>query len=205
MPHRASRAFRAAPALCVIAVLLALSAPARAAQGDPADFVAAFADEAAAIAQDRALSNAEAVRAWRALLNRRLDLQALARFAVGPQGWQQANGTQRSQLIELLETDLATGYARWGQEQGEATLAVAGSEPLRQGEWLVTSRLTYADGAAEVLEWRLGTAPDGLRVLDVIADGHSLAAAKRTEFGQILQRNGGNVAALIETLRRRGG
>jgi ABC-type transporter MlaC component len=181
-------------------------APGKAAEtNDPGAFIAAFAERAAAIARDHPEVDDEALPEWRALLHDGLDLPAIARFVVGPTAWQRASEAQRVTLIDLIEARLAAFYAGRVEADRKAVLTVTGSETLGEDDWLVTSRLDRPDGSAETIEWRLHRSADGqIRVRDIIADGDSLAAARRTEYGQILQRNEGDPAALIETLRERG-
>lgn len=178
--------------------------PALAAEAsDPAAFIGTFADQAARIAQEHGGPSEAALAQWRALLHEALDLPAIARFVVGPIAWQRATGEQRGELTALIEARLAEFYAKQVEENAGAALAVTGAEPLGETEWLVTSTLTRAGGSTETIEWRVQRSDGTLRIRDIIADGNSLAAARRTEYGQILQRNGGDPAALIRTLRAR--
>jgi phospholipid transport system substrate-binding protein len=187
--------------LAIFAMAVVVSAPLAAETVDPAAFVATFVERGTAIAREHPAADAMALQEWQALLHDGLDVPAIARFVVGPQAWQRANGTQRSELIGLIEQALAAFYARRVRDEPQASLAVLGSETLGPQEWLVTSRVTRADGSAAMIDWRLRQGAEGLRILDIVADGDSLAAAKRTEYTQILQRNGGNVDGLIRTLR----
>jgi ABC-type transporter MlaC component len=144
-----------------------------------------------------------ALARWRALLHDSLDLPAIARYVVGPTAWQRTNEEQRAELTTLIEARLAEFYASRVKENAGASLSVSGAEALGEDGWLVSSIVTRADGTSETIEWRVERADGMLRIRDIIAGGNSLAAARRTEYGQILQRNGGDPAALIETLRAR--
>ena len=57
-------------------------------------------------------------------------------------------------------------------------------------------------GALQKLVWRMRQNNGQFRVIDVVAEGISLALTKCQEFAAIIKSNGGDVAQLIDRLRR---
>ena len=66
---------------------------------------------------------------------------------------------------------------------------------------MVQSRVVRGNGQVLKLVWRMRQRGGQYRVIDVVAEGISLALTKRQEFAAILKANGGNVAPLIVRLR----
>ena len=109
---------------------------------------------------------------------------------------------ERQQLTGLIGRQIAALYARRVLADRGAALSIIGAQPVGAGEELVSSRLTRRDGAVESIDWlvrRRGTG--GFGIFDIVSDGQSLAAGKRSEYAILLQRSRGDVAGLIEALR----
>jgi phospholipid transport system substrate-binding protein len=51
------------------------------------------------------------------------------------------------------------------------------------------------------VDWRLAQSDQGLRIVDVIVEGVSLTVTQRSDFASVIQRNGGKISALLDTLR----
>ena len=67
---------------------------------------------------------------------------------------------------------------------------------------IVSSTLVATDSRPEVkIEWRVYTKdPDNLLIRDLIIEGLSLARTQKEEFSSIINSNGGNIEALLESL-----
>jgi phospholipid transport system substrate-binding protein len=186
-------------AVLLVAAVLMPGAHAADRSADSAAFVRGFVERAGALAQDEAPLDATTLRPWRALVGESLDMGSIARFVVGPV-WRDASEEERSTLTGLIESRIAELYARRARKERGAAFDVLGAQAIAPAEDLVSSRLTPADGAAQSIDWRVGWTQAGPRILDIVADGNSLAAAKRSECTAILQRNRGDVRALIQAL-----
>jgi ABC-type transporter MlaC component len=187
--------------LCLVVLLRPASAAiASETPADAAAYVAAFIEQAANLTQAEAGAKDQAQEPWRRLVGEHLDMPSIARFVVGP-AWSAADAGQRDELVTLIEARISAFYARQVRADRGALFDLLGSEPIGPDGELVKSRLTRPDGSVQAIEWRVQQTPSGFRIRDIIADGQSLAAAKRAEYTSILQRNHGNVDALIEALR----
>jgi phospholipid transport system substrate-binding protein len=198
------RRFRRSVAFAIFFIALSGTAAAGPAGGESVAFIRGFVERAGTLARDDSALDAETLKPWRALIAENLDMPAIARFVVGPT-WRTILEDERSELTGLIEARIAELYARRARESREASFEILGAESIGPSEELVGSRLTHADGSDEGIDWRVGQTPSGLRILDIVGDGQSLAAAARSECTAILQRNRGDVRALIEALRLRSG
>jgi ABC-type transporter MlaC component len=191
-------------ALIAIGLLAFLAqAAASAAQGaaDPAAFIAGFVQRGADLAAARSTLDDAALEPWRRLVEESLDLPKIAAFVVGAP-WRAATAGERSELVRLIGGQIAALYARRVAADHDAALTITGAQELGPEEALVTSHLTRRDGTVESIDWLVGgRAATGFGIFDIVSDGQSLAATKRSEYGILLQRSRGDVAGLIEALR----
>jgi ABC-type transporter MlaC component len=196
-----ARLRRVLAALGVLAFLV-LARPALAAGAtDAAGFVAGFVRQGADIAAAHETLDQAALQPWQHLVADSLDLKAIAVFVLGT-AWSSASGSERDELLRLIGRQIAALYARRVLADHEAALEITGSEALGPQEALVSSRLTKQDGSVESIDWLVrGGGAGGFRIVDIVSNGQSLAAMKRSEYAIVLQRNRGDLASLIEALR----
>ena len=196
-----ARLRRVTAALGALAFLV-LAAPALAASAtDAAGFVAGFVRQGADIAAAHEALDRAALEPWRRLVAESLDLKAISAFVVGA-AWSSASAGERDELTRLIGGQIAALYARRVLADRKAALAITGSQAIGPQETLVASRLTKQDGAVESIDWLVrGVAASGFGIFDIVSDGQSLAAMKRSEYAIVLQRNRGDITSLIEALR----
>src|SRR5689334_23723074 len=196
-----ARLRRVLAALGALAFLV-LTSPALAASAtDAAGFVAGFVQQGADIAAAHETLDQAALEPWRRLVADSLDLKAIGAFVVGA-AWSTASSGERDELVELIGRQIAALYARRVLADRKAALEITGSQPLGPQEALVASRLAKRDGSVESIDWLVrGAAAGGFRIFDIVSDGQSLAALKRSEYAIVLQRNRGDITSLIEALR----
>jgi ABC-type transporter MlaC component len=192
---------RALAALGALA-LLVLAVPALAASAtDAAGFVAGFVRQGADIAASHDTLDQAALEPWQRLVADSLDLKAIAAFVVGT-AWSSAASGERDELVRLIGRQIAALYAHRVLADRKAALEITGSQALGSQETLVSSRLTREDGSVESIDWLVrGAAAGGFSIVDIVSNGQSLAAMKRSEYAIVLQRNRGDIASLIEALR----
>jgi phospholipid transport system substrate-binding protein len=77
---------------------------------------------------------------------------------------------------------------------------VTGSREVKDSV-VVNSKLSSANGDRPVT-WRLVKRGGGYRIFDVNVEGIWLASTQKTNFTSVLQKNNGNVDALIAYLKQ---
>ena len=137
-----------------------------------------------------------------ALLTKSFDVPAMGRFALG-RYWREANEQEHAEYLKLFEDLIIATYAqRFANYQGE-TLQLQGAQ-AEDGDKavLVHSQFMRVNPPQPVrVDWRVNRTDQGLRIVDVIVEGVSLTVTQRDEFASVIQRNGGKVAGLLDTLR----
>ena len=192
---------RSLVAIGLLAFLAPAASSAAGSAADPAAFIAGFVQRGADIAAASPTLDDAALEPWRRLVNEGLDLPSIAAFVVGTP-WKGASDGERSELVRLIGGQIAALYARRVAADRDAALTITGSQELGSEEALVASRLTRRDGTVESIDWLVrGRAASGFGIVDIVSDGQSLAAQKRSEYAMLLQRSRGDIAGLIEALR----
>jgi phospholipid transport system substrate-binding protein len=90
--------------------------------------------------------------------------------------------------------------ARLGQYGGEQ-FRVTGERP-NGAETVVTSEIVRKSGAPIEVDWYL-IHQGSPKITDVYVAGVSMKVTQRDEFASVIQRNGGQVGALIAQLRQK--
>jgi phospholipid transport system substrate-binding protein len=150
------------------------------------------------------LAPAERARRFRALLVDNFDVPTIARFVLG-RYWRSATEPERTEYLRLFEDMLVAVYAnRFADYSGER-IRVTGSRRTAEGDIFVASLAALPQQPQDqiALEWVLRRDGARLRIVDVRAEGVSMAITQRDEFGAVIQRGGGRVAALLDIMRQR--
>jgi phospholipid transport system substrate-binding protein len=68
---------------------------------------------------------------------------------------------------------------------------------------VVMSQIIRPQGAAPIpIDWRLSVCDGLYKISDIVVDGVSMSATQRSEFAQMIQRNGGRVENLLAMMRQ---
>lgn len=135
-------------------------------------------------------------------ISQTFDLALMTRIAIGP-GWAQIPADQQQRLSAAFSRYTISMYANrfddWGGERFEV---VPTATPNPNGV-LVNSRLIKTNGEAVALNYLLKRDAAGAwKVIDVYLSGTvSELAARRSEFGSVLQRNGAE--GLVQLIEQR--
>src|SRR5689334_16874308 len=145
--------------------------------------------------------NTAAVRQglFRQLFRQYFDVEACARAALGPY-WLKATAQQRQEFVELYADYVAIGYSTAFTALGGASFKIVGNRPDKEGV-IVTSRIEIHGAAPITLDWQLSSTNHGYKVTDVTVDGISMASRQHSELISVLQRNGGQMSALLVAMR----
>jgi phospholipid transport system substrate-binding protein len=134
-------------------------------------------------------------------ISQTFDLALMTRIAIGP-GWAQIPPEQQQRLNAAFSRYTISMYASrfddWGGERFEV---VPSATPNPNGV-LVNSRLIKTNGEAVALNYLLKQEAGAWKVIDVYLSGTvSELAARRSEFGSVLQRNGAE--GLVQLIEQR--
>jgi phospholipid transport system substrate-binding protein len=136
-----------------------------------------------------------------AVLRRAVDVDGVGRFILG-RWWRVATPAQQQEYMQLFEETLIRNLsARFGEYEG-VRFSLGRSQQRTEDDVLVNTIIERPNSAAFSLDWRVGEVGGQPRVVDVIAEGSSLRLTQRSEYSAVISRNGGQVAALLDAMRR---
>jgi phospholipid transport system substrate-binding protein len=193
---------------CIVLGVSVLTAPALARPGfaanEPAGFVADVGQQAVQILKDTRLTPRIRRHQFTTLVEQNFDLPAIARFTLGSY-WRLATPLQRRQFLGALDPYLVQVYwssLRRLQQYHGVTLAVVGERPLGSGFTLVATKLSWSGGQRPVkLDWTVTAQGSGYKVVDLNIDNVNQTLAERSQFSDLLARNGGSLSSLIALMK----
>jgi phospholipid transport system substrate-binding protein len=188
----------------ILAVLLPLGAPARA-TNDPASFITDLGTRAIGVLTS-GLSDSEREKQFRALFEEGFDVPEISRFVLGP-NWRTATEAQRQEFTKLFETYVVHAYSvRFSAYAGQK-LKVGSSRPEGDNAAVVQSQIALPNSNQPPVrvDWRVTGKGGAYKITDVTVEGVSMALTERQEFASVIQRNGGQVDALLKLLREKTG
>lgn len=147
-----------------------------------------------------AAANASSVERFRSLMRQNADIPSIALFSLGPYRKNLPAG-KRQEYYRLVERSISNVFAAHSSKLKGQKLSVSGSREAGDSV-LVTSRLEHPDGRSVPVVWRLVKRGGGYKIFDVNVDGVWLATTQRTNFTSVLQKNSGNIDALLNYLRQ---
>ncbi len=136
-----------------------------------------------------------------ALMGRLVDIDEVGRFVLG-RYWRTATPQQQEDYLRVFRVALTNAVViRLGDYgSGGAGLEVVRAEPAPDGVHVAT-RVTKPGSPPYNVTWVVDDVGGQPRIVDVIAEGVSLRQTQRSDYASFLQRNGGNVGALIQALQ----
>ncbi|MCB9947375.1 MAG: ABC transporter substrate-binding protein [Rhodospirillaceae bacterium] len=158
-------------------------------------------DEAIELLRETSASSAGTVAGVRDLFRTSFDVPTIGQFALG-RHWRTATDAQRQEYLALFEDMVVETYARRFEGYDNQTFVVDGSRPEGERDVMVRSRILDPNGPPVEVNWRVRDRGAGnLQIIDVMVEGVSMAVTQRNEFSSIIQRNGGNIDALLQAIR----
>lgn len=135
-----------------------------------------------------------------AILRRAVDIEGVGRFILG-RWWRQAPPAEQQEYMRLFEETLIRNLsARFGEYQG-VRFSLGRSQQRAEEDVLVNTIIERPNIAPFSLDWRVGNVNGQPKVVDVIAEGTSLRLTQRSEYSAVIQRNNGQVSALLAAMR----
>ncbi|MCL2469927.1 MAG: ABC transporter substrate-binding protein [Alphaproteobacteria bacterium] len=180
------------------------SAPVKAALTPQGQFIQKLGDKALAILSDKTTSAQDKNNQFHKMLLNAFDLNVIGRYVIGRVGWAVASEEQRTEYQSLFEKLVVQMYLDRFALYTDEGFQVTGTTPESDRDTLVNSQITHPDGSPPAsVAWRVRTTGKKMHVLDVIIEGVSMSLTQNREYTAVLQRNGGDVEALLDMMRQR--
>ncbi len=148
------------------------------------------------------LAPAEQQRRFRALFEECFDLRSLGRFVLG-RYWRGASQEERALFLAVFEEVIVQRFSPLFANYTGADLSVVQvhADSHDSDSVTVSTEVRRPQGQTFAIDWRLRRSDGRYQIVDVVAEGVSIAITLRSEFGALILRNGGQVGALSEQLR----
>jgi phospholipid transport system substrate-binding protein len=190
---------RCAAVGALFVMVLVLAAPREARAQDASSFVATLGEQAIQVLGP-GVPEVQRQARFRVLFHDDFDLPGIGQFVLG-RYWRAATPQEQQDFLALFQEYLVRAYsARLGQYGGEP-FRVTGTRPNGE-ETIVSSEIVRRNGTPIVVDWYL-TGRGSFKITDVYVSGVSMKVTQRDEFASVIQRNGGQVGALIAQLRQK--
>ncbi len=138
---------------------------------------------------------------FRQLLTDYFDLNSIGKFTVGRALWTSATPAQQQQFLELYTTQVTNAYAKRFEDYSGEQFKVTG-QTKEEEDSVVNSEISRANGGPPIpVQWRVRPESAGLKIVDVVIAGISMATTDRQQFAAVIQRGGGSFDALIDALK----
>jgi len=138
------------------------------------------------------LTNADFAARYQAfapLIDQTHDLPFMARFTAS-RAWNEFTDEQRLEFNALFrELSIAT-YAGQFREMQENTFSLISWRPTARERFEVQTRLSLAQGDPVALNYLLQERDSGWQIINVLAEGVSELAIKRSQYQQVLKSGG---------------
>ncbi len=188
-------------AAMLLAVLIAGQARAQAVQ-DAGRFLADLTDRAVDELTEPGLSDDEQELRFRSLIGDGFDIPAIGRFVLG-RYWRRASEEEQTAFLAAFEDMIVHRFLPLFAEYSGDKISIGVARPFKNNSNFisVSSKLLRDEGETVRIDWRVRRRDDGFRIVDIVAEGISIAVTLRSEYTSVLKQNGGDVGALARKLR----
>ena len=167
---------------------------------DPTSFINHFAEVGIDDILSANINEADKTERFRNLFNEGFDIPAIGRFVL-TRNWRRANDTEKQEFVGLFEDVIVYTWSRRFSEYDGQTIDVRGTTPDGETGTLVDSAIVDSNGQSVSVQWRLRQREEGLRIVDVIVEGVSMAITYRQEYASVIRQRGG-LNGLLALLRQ---
>jgi len=117
------------------------------------------------------------------------DLTKIARIVVGKE-WEKLTEAQQQELVEVFSKLSVASYAHNFKDYDGESFTFDSEEETTKGGVVIHSHLSIPDEKDVKFDYMLKENSNSWRIINIIANGVSDLALKRTEYTSILQREG---------------
>ena len=192
---------RIAPLLAFLGMLVVALPAAKAEIGDPEGFLQNFGDRAVSELTDPGVSAEEKETRFRRLLVEGFDIDAIAQF-IAARYWRAASAEQRAAFVDTFKDYLVQSLLPQFDKYDGTSYAIEGvrADSNRDNIAWVTMRFDRPQGEPVRTDWRIRKDDGAYSILDVKAEGASMAITLRDEYNAVMRREGG-LEGLIRVMR----
>ena len=142
------------------------------------------------------IPNAEKQKHFREMFTTYFDIPGIGRFVLA-RYVKAASPDDLAKFNTLFEDIIIYTWSRRFSEYNGQTLQVSGQQPDGEG-MLVKSTINGANNTHYALDWRLRKRPDGLKILDIVVQGVSMAITYRQDYSTVISQTGSFAGLLAQ-------
>lgn len=172
--------------------------------GEAASFLADLQERAASQLGDASVSAQEKEEHFRKLFNENFDVPRIGQFVIG-RYWRAASEADQKAFLAVFEDAMVQRFLPLLAENSSESFQIGTVTPDSANESMamIDSRIDRAGGQPVRVSWRVRETDGTFKILDIVAEGVSMAIALRSEYGTVLKNNGGQLPPLTEALREK--
>ncbi len=169
-----------------------------------AAFLENLQEKAASRLGDTSVSEKEKEDHFRKLFNENFDVTAIGRFVIG-RYWRGASEADQKAFLAVFEDAMVQRFLPLLAENSSERFKIGTVTPDSNSDnmALIESRIDRPEGEPYRVTWRVRENNGDFKILDIVAEGVSMAITLRSEYGTVLKNNGGNLPPLTEALREK--
>lgn len=194
-----TRTMQGAVRLAIVALCLWSSPPpvAAAAEG-PRAVVEATTDAVLAVLRNGALTSEDKRHRIEDIVYTRVDFETLSRLVLA-RNWSTLSAAQQAEFVREFKRHLSLTYGKSVDSYKNERVAVLSEREEARGDWTVKTKIVRGGPDDIALDYRLRQTDGTWRIIDFIIEGVSLVSNYRSQFQEVLARDGAE--RLLELLR----
>ena len=128
---------------------------------------------------------------FRSLLRNTFDFSTISKFVIG-RNWKNTSELDQEKFKKLFEDIIVITWSRrFGDYDGQSLIYDKSNLDGENGFLVQTFILNKNDNSKINIQWRLRDRPDGLKIVDIIVEGVSMAITYRQDYNSVMRRKGG--------------
>lgn len=152
--------------------------------------------------RDGKISDEQAKINFRKILNNSFDIPTIAKFTMG-RYWRVATPAEQKEFTGLLQTVILDKYADRMLGYSGDGFKVTQSRVMNERDSGVVMTIKPAGKPNVEFGWRVRKTGASYKVIDLSVEGISMSVTHRSDFASVIERNGGQVKALIDALKNK--
>jgi phospholipid transport system substrate-binding protein len=148
------------------------------------------------------LTNVQAKAKFGKLLNESFDTPTIARFTLG-RYWRVATPAQQKEFSGLIDDIIVSQYADRILNAADGTYSITGASAINATDYAVLMQVKPVGETPIDFAWRVRETKGQMKVIDLAVEGISMSITHRSDYATVIERNGGNVQALIDALKKK--
>ena len=146
-------------------------------------------DAVLAVLANSSLSAEQKRKQIEEIASKRFDFPTVSKLVLA-RNWKRLSPEQQAQFTEEFRKHLSLTYGRNVEQYNNERAEVIGERAEPDGDWTIKTRILRPQGEPILLDYRLRKFGEEWRVIDVVIEGTSLVANFRSQFQDIVSRDG---------------